>query len=82
MTVWKYETDGGMDGEISLPAGHDAEDAAEAAWEKLCRGDPDYYKGGAIYVWRDGEEKRRFDVDVEMTPHFYARETYQGGHDE
>ena len=82
MTVWKYEADGGTDGELSLPAYSDAEAAAEAAWEKLCHDDSDYYKGGAIDVWRDGEEKRRFEVEVEMTPQFHARETYQGGHDE
>lgn len=71
--LWSYRTESGYTGTVKAM---DAEDAAEYAWKELCDGDPDFYHGGEIEVWVDGDPStaKKFDVEVESVPHFIATE--------
>lgn len=66
---WNYEVEGGYDGVV---VAHDAQMAAEEAWEELCNCDPDFYDGGEVEVWKDGEPRQKFTVEVETVPSFHA----------
>lgn len=67
--VWNFKAETGYKGKVK---GWEASDAAEEAWEFMCSRDPDNYRGGDIEVWKDGEPRQKFHVEVESVPSFHA----------
>lgn len=67
--IWNFKAETGREGRV---IGSDAQEAAEVAWEAMCKYNPENYRGGHVEVWKDGEPRKKFVVEVESLPVFHA----------
>ena len=74
METWLYETESGYNGTVKAD---DADRAAKLAWAELCGRNPDFYRGGVVYIWMANAPQPRleFEIEVESIPAFHAKRT-------